>query len=86
MVVYYYTRGHQMKKSISIPSYMNDMLVDSSVRQKTSMSAVIQHALTIYFLMEKNAPKQIKALGTMIPKGQTDIFKFLKNIDRQGKR
>jgi len=72
-----------MKKTISLPSYMNDMLKDVSKRTKNTDSGVIQHALTIYFFMEKYAPQQIIGLSKMIPNGQTEIFDFLQNGDLQ---
>lgn len=72
-----------MKKTISLPNYMNDMLKDVSKRTKNTDSGVIQHALTIYFFMEKYAPNQIIGLSKMIPDGQTEIYDFLKEQNEQ---
>ena len=67
-----------MKKTITLPKYMDNMLRQVAERQETSMSGIIQHALTMYFMIEKNAPEQMKKLGSMIPDGQTQIYDYLK--------
>ena len=70
-----------MKLSISVPNYMNDILEQIMKRQGSTKSAVIQHALTIYMMIEKHAPDQMAKLATMIPEGQTQIYDYLKNND-----
>lgn len=67
-----------MRKNFTMPKYMDDLLREIAAKYETSQSAVIQQALTMLFLMDKHAPKQVSSLSKMIPDGQTEIYDFLR--------
>lgn len=68
-----------MRKSITMPVYMDQLLKEIAKKYETTQSAVIQQALTMLFLMDKHAPKQVSSLSKMIPDGQTEIYDFLRS-------
>lgn len=71
-----------MKLSISVPNYLNDYLEKMMKDQKTTKSAVIQHAITLYLLMYKAAPEHIGHATEMIHAGQTQIQDFLDTFQK----
>jgi len=71
-----------MNVSISIPNYLNDYLEKMKKEQKTTKSAVIQHAITLYLLMYKASPEHIGHATEMINAGQTQISDFLDTFQK----
>ena len=59
-----------MKKLVSMPVSMAQQLEKIASQNKTTQSAIVVSALTIYMMMYKFSPLESKKLDDLIPKDQ----------------
>ena len=63
------------------------ILKETSQRLEISMSRIVENATLIYALMSySNNGDSIKHLNELVPKGQTDIYEFLKKESNKDKK
>jgi uncharacterized protein Yka (UPF0111/DUF47 family) len=74
-----------VKTSLNLSETLHKHLKDLSIERKMSMSRFAEVGLTVFIMLERNAPDTVKTLEHQIDGNQQQLFDLLATADRKPK-
>jgi uncharacterized protein Yka (UPF0111/DUF47 family) len=77
--------AYMVKTSLNLSETLHKHLKDLSIERKMSMSRFAEVGLTVFIMLERNAPDTVKTLEHQIDGNQQQLFDLLATADRKPK-
>lgn len=77
--------AYMVKTSLNLSETLHKHLKDLSLERKMSMSRFAEVGLTVFIMLERNAPDTVKTLEHQIDGNQQQLFDLLATADRKPK-
>ncbi len=77
--------AYMVKTSLNLSETLHKHLKDLSLERKMSMSRFAEVGLTVFIMLERNAPDTVKTLEHQIHQNQQELFSLLATADRKSK-
>ncbi len=77
--------AYMIKTSLNLSETLHKHLKDLSLERKMSMSRFAEVGLTVFIMLERNAPDTVRTLEHQIDGNQQQLFDLLATADRKPK-
>jgi len=77
--------AYMVKTSLNLSETLHKHLKELSIDRKMSMSRFAEVGLTVFIMLERNAPDTVKTLEHQIDGNQQQLFDLLATADRKPK-